>query len=372
MLFKVCTNSGTASYRFSVAWLSGVQMAAFGSLGGAAGGGNPNNDFQVQTPPGDGISSLSWSPTANFLVATAWDGEVYCYEVQSNGQAVPKASIKHDAPVLCSDWSHDGSAVFSAGCDNQAKKWDLATNQPSQVAQHDGPIRHLAWIDKVNLLVTGSWDKTLKYWDTRQPTPALQIQLPERCYALSVSHPLLVVGTAERHIQVYNLDNPQQPFKTLQSPLKYQTRCVAAFPRKEGYLVGSIEGRVAVNHVEDHMQSKNFTFKCHRENQDIYAVNSISFHPVHGTFVTTGADGHYNFWDKDSKQRLKAMARCPAPIPCGNFNKDGTIYAYAVSYDWSKGGDNAQAQSGQNHIFLHAVNESEVKPRPSTRAGGRR
>lgn len=31
-----------------------------------------------------------------------------------------------------------------------------------------------------------------------------------------------------------------------------------------GYLIGSIEGRVAVHHVEDNLQSKNFTFKCHR------------------------------------------------------------------------------------------------------------
>lgn len=43
--------------------------------------------------------------------------------------------------------------------------------------------------------------------------------------------------------------------------------------------VGSIEGRVAVHHVEDSLQSKNFTFKCHREGSDIYAVNSIAFHP---------------------------------------------------------------------------------------------
>ena len=181
---------------------------SFGMGGGAGGVPNPNNDFQVANPPGDGVSSLSWSPTANFLVATSWacDADnVLCYEVQANGQAVPKAAIKHDASVLCSAWNGDGSAVFSAGCDNLAKKWDLATNQPTQVAQHDAPIRHCAWIQEVNLLVTGSWDKTLKYWDTRQPQPALQVQLPERCYALSVAHPLLVVGTAERHIQVYNL-----------------------------------------------------------------------------------------------------------------------------------------------------------------------
>ena len=66
-------------------------------------------------------------------------------------------------------------------------------------------------------------------------------------------------------------------------------------------------------------QSKNFTFKCHREQTDIYAVNDIKFHPTHGTFVTAGADGVFNFWDKDSKQRLKQMGKCNAPIPCGEF-----------------------------------------------------
>ena len=87
---------------------------------------------------------------------------MYCYEVANNGQAMPKASTKHEAPVLCSAWSHDGSAVFAGGCDNIAKKWDLATNQSTQVAKHDGAIRHMAWIEQVGLLVTGSWDRTLK------------------------------------------------------------------------------------------------------------------------------------------------------------------------------------------------------------------
>lgn len=113
--------------------------------------------------------------------------------------------------------------------------------------------------------------------------------------------------------QVFNLQNPQQVFKKIVSPLKYQTRCVTAFPDKSGYLVGSIEGRVAVQHVDDAQSAKNFTFKCHREQSDIYAVNACIFHPTQGTFVTTGADGCYNFWDKDSKQRLKVLlgaARC--------------------------------------------------------------
>lgn len=73
---------------------------------------------------------------------------------------------------------------------------------------------------------------------------------------------------------------------------------MTCFPDATGYMVGSIEGRVAVQHVEDSAQSKNFTFKCHRQDADIYAVNAVTFHPVHGTFVTAGSDGSYNFWDK--------------------------------------------------------------------------
>jgi mRNA export factor len=39
------------------------------------------------------------------------------------------------------------------------------------------------------------------------------VQLPERCYTLDVSYPLMVVGTAERHVLIFNLTNPTTPFK---------------------------------------------------------------------------------------------------------------------------------------------------------------
>jgi len=312
------------------------------------------------------VSALAWSPTRNFLVATSWDQQARCYEVQANGQTAPRAAVQAEAPLLAAAWHHEGGAVFVAGCDKQAKKWDLATNASTQVAAHDAPIRHLAWIPEMQLLVTGGWDRTLRYWDTRQGNPAFSHTLPERCYAMSCTHPLLVVATAERHIQVFNLNSPQSVYKQIVSPLKYQTRCVAAFPDKSGYLVGSIEGRVAVQHVEENQAGRNFTFKCHRDQDQIYAVNACAFHPVHGTFATMGSDGCYNFWDKDSKQRLKAMPRCAAPIPCGAFNMDGSMLAYAASYDWSKGAEAHNVASAQNAIYLHATQDAECKPRPRT------
>ncbi len=82
--------------------------------------------------------------------------------------------------------------------------------------------------------------------------------------------------------------------------------------------------------------------------------------------MTAGSDGAFNFWDKDSKQRLKAMLKSSQPIPCGTFNRDGSIYAYAVSYDWSRGYAEYNPTSAQHHILLHQPQEIEVKNRART------
>ncbi|CAH8330242.1 unnamed protein product [Eruca vesicaria subsp. sativa] len=346
-------------------------MATFGAAANA--NTNPNKSYEVTPSPADSISSLSFSPRADILVATSWDNQVRCWEISRSGTSLasaPKASISHDQPVLCSAWKDDGTTVFSGGCDKQAKMWPLLSGgQPVTVAMHDAPIVDMAWIPGMNLLVTGSWDKTLKYWDTRQQTPVHTQQLPDKCYSLSVKHPLLVVGTADRNLIVFNLQNPQTEFKRIVSPLKYQTRCVTAFPDQQGFLVGSIEGRVGVHHLDDSQQNKNFTFKCHRDGNEIYSVNALNFHPVHGTFATAGSDGAFNFWDKDSKQRLKAMSRCSQPITCSSYNHDGSLYAYASCYDWNKGAENHNPATAKSSIFLHMPQESEVKAKPRVASG---
>nr|CAB3482316.1 unnamed protein product [Digitaria exilis] len=303
------------------------------SLTGFSATPNPNKSFEILPNPGDSVSSLSFSPKSNLLVATSWDNQVRCWEIVG-GNSQPKASISHDHPVLCSAWKDDGTTVFSGGCDKQVKMWPLLSGgQPQTVAMHDAPVKEIAWIPQMNLLVSGSWDKTLRYWDTRQANPVHIQQLPERCYALTVNYPLMIVGTADRNLVVFNLQNPQTEFKRIQSPLKYQTRCLAAFPDQQGFLV------------------------------------MLNYLHVHHTFATAGSDGAFNFWDKDSKQRLKAFSRCPLPIPCSTFNSDGSIFAYAVCYDWSRGAENHNPAAAKTSIYLHSPQESEVKGKPRIATG---
>lgn len=43
----------------------------------------------------------------------------------------------------------------------------------------------------MNMLITGGWDKTLRFWDCRSPAPVHTQALPERVYAMDVTYPLV-------------------------------------------------------------------------------------------------------------------------------------------------------------------------------------
>lgn len=115
----------------------------------------------------------------------------------------------------------------------------------------------------------------------------------------------------------------------------------------------------------------NFSFKCHRDPVqnnvvNVHAVNDISFHPVHGTFSTAGSDGTFHFWDKDAKHRLKGYPNVGGSITSTKFNKTGSIFAYAICYDWSKGFQH-NTPNYPIKVMLHPVNNDECKPRPSAK-----
>ncbi len=162
----------------------GTAAAAGGGL--AAANANPMKDVPVNNCPDDSISCLRFSPpsvnTTTFLIAGSWDNNVRCWEIQANGTSEPKTQQSMQGPVLDCCWHEDGTKVFMASCDKQVKCWDLASNQTIQVAEHAAPVKSIRWIQAPNYqaLMTGSWDKTLKFWDTRTPNPIMTIDLGER------------------------------------------------------------------------------------------------------------------------------------------------------------------------------------------------
>ena len=212
--------------------------SAFAATAGTTAPTNRMNDFEVVSPPEDSVSAMEFSPGTvqqTYLIAGSWDSCVRCWEVEQTGKTVPRSMKTLGGPVLDVCWADDGTKVFMATCDKQVKLWDLGSDQVVQVAQHDGPIKTCHWVKGPNYscLMTGSWDKTLKFWDTRSPNPMMSIALPERCYCADVEYPMAVVGTAGRGLIVYSLENSPSEYKRQESPLKYQHRSIAIFKDKQ-------------------------------------------------------------------------------------------------------------------------------------------
>lgn len=316
----------------------------------------------------------------------SWDSKVRIYDVTAGdtGQGLTLIDLK--GPALTCAWSPDGTKVVGAGTDKTAQMIDLE-HQPFTtipVAVHDAPIRQVRFFEHPNsngpMIVTGSWDKTVKYWDIRAPTgsPASTLTLQDRVYAMDVKDTMLVIGDADTNVYIVNLTDPTKVWRARNSPLKCQTRAISCFHDSTGFAMVSIEGRGAFQWADDQVHSvRSYTFKCHRNpspNQkqtDIYTVNSISTHPTYGTFVTGGSDGTFQFWDKERKCRLKEYPGVGGQISATSFNYDGSKMAYAVSYDWSLGymGNRPDAP---NWIGVHRVLEEDSKPRPPPTTVGRR
>lgn len=120
-----------------------------------------------------------------------------------------------------------------------------------QVAAHDMAISSVRFFQAPSssspMIVTGSWDKTIKYWDLRTSQAVATVDCKQKVYSMDVAKKLLVVATAARGFRLINLDNPTVIFDEPDiQQLKKESRVVRCFPDGNGFAVGSFEGRCAI------------------------------------------------------------------------------------------------------------------------------
>lgn len=220
------------------------------------------------------------------------------------------------------------------------------------------------------IIASGSWDKTIRYWDLRQPSAIATIKLDERVYAMDANAGVLCAATADNNMHFVNLaSDPSQIARKAKSPLAHQARSVSVSHDGTRWAVGSIEGRAAAQSVDEknttyvlhspspssplsypnkfvfHDSFSNLSFKCHRiasatsrTHTDVYAVNTVAFSPVDkDVLATVGSDGVLSFWDVSARSKLRGFPSVGHSLTAAGFSRDATMFAYAVGYDWSKG-----------------------------------
>lgn len=80
---------------------------------------------------------------------------------------------------------------------------------------------------------------------------------------------LLVMATAQKHIHLVDLHNPTSIYRTAQSPLKCQTKSVAAFPDGTGWATVSIEGRCGIEPVIEEQPRYYSNYSTKQDHQSL-------------------------------------------------------------------------------------------------------
>eukprot|EP00871_Galdieria_phlegrea_P001015 jgi/Galph1/1914/GphlegSOOS_G611.1 len=333
---------------------------------------------ELYPPPSDGISKICFGTNAStsLLAASTWAGSLSVYETASGTLRVEYGKAQEHPPLLDCCWVNEYDIV-TANTSGQVLLYNLNSTLPASgriVGKHDLGVRCTQYASDISLVITGSWDCSIKGWDVRTPSEQSSFSVPVsgKVFAMTTYHYTSIVGTSKKKLEFFDLRRMERPWSVQDSPIKHQIRSIACSLDGKRFAVGSTEGRVAINPLpisENHnlestiSEKKNedsgFSFKCHRQSAAGPDVNAIEFHPIYGTFATGGADGIVNIWDAVSKKRITQLDRYPSSISSLSFHSDGTCLAIASSYTFEEG----ERDHPSDALYLYQIRDYEVMPR---------
>ena len=103
----------------------------------------------------------------------------------------------------------------------------MNSSQERVLGQHEKGVKCVDYSPEYNVIITGSWDNTVKTWDPRTEVACTGTHnQTDKVYSMSSSGEQLVVATAGRKVFIWDLRNMSCPQQKRESSLKYQTRCV--------------------------------------------------------------------------------------------------------------------------------------------------
>lgn len=258
----------------------------------------------------DFISDLKYISEIDTVLVSSWDGVLSVYKITLRDgfyKVTLDKKIDTGFPILSCCYGNNG--VYLGGVHGELYFLNLETQNLTIIKNNrakSGIIRIISYYDDY---IAGSWDGYLQIID-----PHLNdIKL---CKTVE-NGKILTMDCTNEHLVVCMTGNKIKLFKApitkmnegilVDSVLKYQTRDIKLIPDGSGYVIGSIDGRVAVEYFDN--PSDQFAFRCHRmklsDVQFVFPVNTLLFRPNTDILFTGGADGCVSCWSLKDRRKLK-------------------------------------------------------------------
>ncbi|EST04634.1 WD40 repeat [Kalmanozyma brasiliensis GHG001] len=285
------------------------------------------SDVLLPDPPSASVTAIVFSPTpvsdsssTTDILVSSWDHNVHHYQLDTaslSSSSTSSATTKirtflHEAPVLDVCFINPTLAA-SASVDRRVRLLDLSTGKSLILGKHDDSVTKLRYCPSTQLLMSGSSDRSLCFWEVNASGGTLlkRLEMPDKVIGMDVSPPFpslstptlsasspgkavarnstprLVVALTGRHVWVYDLlplrqaidreragekvsERHWQPDQKRESSLKFMARDLRCMPAGDGYAISSIEGRIGVEFFDPkpETQALKYAFKCHRQTID--------------------------------------------------------------------------------------------------------
>jgi len=288
-----------------------------------------------------------------------------------------KGGFEVEDPCLSVGWCEDDLTKLFGGCVNGlVKAFDINSGKSFNVGKHDASVKSCYYLPKTNLLLSLSFDKTMRLWDLRTQQAAVVLDLGLKVYCSDLLLPYLAIGGSHEKLVLIDLDNIQSFQKGgpgyFESTVgkESQITCVSFLPDGAGLGVGSNDGRVNVSKFANDynkiklsslisFKTKNYDQSVPQNKHILYPVHDIGFHHLNkGSIFTAGGEGAINFWDFHKKSRYTSYEFQGVPVTRAKMSPDGALLAYALGYDWSLGIHGVGAWNTK--ICVHAIQEADL------------
>lgn len=319
---------------------------------------NGSTLIDLNPAPGDGVSKVAFNKSGTHLFYVSWGGVTAIHNANT-GSLLAENELPSKCAILDACWAGDGDDTIAvAALDGRVLSTTSQLSHWNVIGKHENTTaaRGVVYNSNHQLLVSGGWDNTLRFWDLRSQNSSTRQNIDGKCFGLARYGANCVISiTSARRVLITDLRKSTEFIHDkIPTALTYQLRGISSNSHGECYVVGSTEGKVALEWPNQ--PNRGFSFRCHRLDDLAFPVNCISHCNRYGSFATGGGDGHVAVWDANKKKRIAQYPREPTSIASIDFSPDSRRMAVAVSYTFEE----MLKDSPPDRVYIRSVLDDEI------------